>query len=833
VERTFLISILDDNEVEEDEVFQVVLEIPEGGGSLGTQFRANVTITDDDGGKLSPKFSKHVETSTTSVAGEHFSMSIQGVYAAGDAMVTGGERFLSVAENDNDAWSRADIQGRGQRQARRSQNDVTDLGTGLYEVNGAIEEQGIFQVRSWHAFQGGLLGEYHSDAFFDKLTLSRIDRHVNFTWGEGRLLPRGSDYISIRWSGAVLAEEDGVHEFQILSDDNSRLWLNGDLLIDHWHIQEALYEPPRAVLLSADSLNDVVMEYRDIVGDAFARLMWKPPSATNFTVIPMVNLFSLYEVTNSPLELTVKSAATSAADTECSGAGLFGAVAHQETEFEICPRDQFGNLRDDVDELYLASEFFSSTMELVDGQAEYQGDGALMLTPVLTYDHSTHCFVGKYTPERAGQYTLSITFQEWWDADLQHVSGSPFALSVVPTRVDGPNSRVYGIDIPQFIEAGKCHNFTIVAHDTSRNLLLQGGDAFSTYMFRVGFFEDADEQSRSVESYDFDMNLTESRKGAVLDHGTGNYTAVLCPVHTGWYEIHVQVRGSGVSNLPFRVQDRLQSMGDTSGGLTHLGQYVHHSPYRLYVSFSDAAAAKTTAVGSGLLGATVGVPITFMVTLRDVWGNVVRNAVRPYGLTFSLGKSVGINFDLFDHNNGSVTIEYTAAKSGNDIVSVFVEGGHIAGSPFKVTLVDGIDDAQYSYAKGPGLVIGTTGVTSFFELFAFDLGNNRKMEYSDRYYFSTTGTEVLTGHMAVASEATAANDTLPLYLALGTQGDYAATFVPSVIGDLTIAVFLEVINESTGAVTLVEVMNSPFIAVIHPAYPHAVLADIDGKKLTV
>ena len=31
VERTFLINILDDNLVEEDEVFQVVLEIPEGG----------------------------------------------------------------------------------------------------------------------------------------------------------------------------------------------------------------------------------------------------------------------------------------------------------------------------------------------------------------------------------------------------------------------------------------------------------------------------------------------------------------------------------------------------------------------------------------------------------------------------------------------------------------------------------------------------------------------------------------------------------------------------------------------------------------------------------
>eukprot|EP01035_Chromulina_nebulosa_P017018 gene17018-22524_t len=41
VEKTFIINILQDTIVEENEVFQVFLETPEGGGSLSPQFRAN------------------------------------------------------------------------------------------------------------------------------------------------------------------------------------------------------------------------------------------------------------------------------------------------------------------------------------------------------------------------------------------------------------------------------------------------------------------------------------------------------------------------------------------------------------------------------------------------------------------------------------------------------------------------------------------------------------------------------------------------------------------------------------------------------------------------
>ena len=46
---------------------------------------------------------------------------------------------------------------------------------------------------------------------------------------------------------------------------------------------------------------------------------------------------------------------------------------------------------------------------------------------------------------------------------------------------------VYGLPSVLNVVAGRCHNFTIVSRDTSRNLLRKGGDNFDVYMYRVNF----------------------------------------------------------------------------------------------------------------------------------------------------------------------------------------------------------------------------------------------------------------------------------------------------------------------------------------------------------
>ena len=475
VQRSFLISILDDNIVEEDEVFQVVLEVPEGGGSVGAQFRANVTILDDDKLLTSPKLTKSVENITTTTAGEEFTITISAITGSGQPQLLGGDLFFSLVENDLSSWVSPIDNGYSQRQSLRKRCRIVDRGDGSYNISSKLDEQGVFQLRTWHAFPRSIKGEYFYDAYFENIAVTRLDHAVNFTWGTGRLIPRGTDYISVRWSGAFMTKDPGYYRFKVEADDHARLWIDGDLLLDHFHERAVNMEPSRSILLPGKTLIEVVLEYREVNGDAYARFMWQPPGASKLDVVPQSNLYSLFEIDRSPVLVTVKSASTKASTTECYGEGLYSGVALHTSRFTICPRDEFGNLRDDDDDVRLKTEYFSSSFELLDDNG-FNGLGSEFLQPYLLYNNNTHCFDGSFVPERAGIYRLNITFRSFPDDKPHHVLGSPFIVDVVADKSSGPHSDIWGLPNPLYAEAGFCYNFSIVMRDKAKNLRLLGGD---------------------------------------------------------------------------------------------------------------------------------------------------------------------------------------------------------------------------------------------------------------------------------------------------------------------------------------------------------------------
>lgn len=477
VQRTFRITILDDVIVEENEVFQVVLETPGGGGSIGAQFRTNVTIIDDDGNKLSAQLTKPLVRSVVAKAAVPFSVSIQATLASGDNMTTGGELFFPLIENDMSTWSNPGTISGAQRNALRTVCSQTDNLDGTYTFSSIANGQGNFQMRIYHVFPGGLKGDYFIDAYMDELYVDRIDRVVNFTWGTGRLIPRGADFISIRWTGVIGdIPATNTYYFQVDADEQARLWVDGDLLIDHYHIQAVYLEPPRPKVLQAGGLYEVVLEYREVTGTAYARLMWGL-DPTKMEVIPTKNLFSLYEIGLSPVNVTINSGETVASTTECVGNGLVDGTVLQRSEFSACPRDIYGNLRDDDNIGYLSTAIFGSTVTLIDDNG-YNGVGKELITPVMTFNNNTFCFDFFYVPERAGTYRVDIFYQTWHDQPPEPVAGSPFTCAVKPTKTFGPYSNVFNLPMPLYLEAGTCHDFTIVARDMSRNLRHQGGDDF-------------------------------------------------------------------------------------------------------------------------------------------------------------------------------------------------------------------------------------------------------------------------------------------------------------------------------------------------------------------
>jgi hypothetical protein len=373
------------------------------------------------------------------------------------------------------------------RNSLRKSCSVVDLGNGSYTITSSgVKEQGIYQLRTWHAFPSGLKGEYYSDGFFENKVLSRIDRQVNFTWGFGRLIPRGTDYVTIRWSGAILTNASAIHNFYVDADDHARLWIGGELLLDHWHERGAYLEPPRSIYLRGKQLYEVVLEYREVTGIAFARLMW---SFNNISmqVIPASNLFSLHEINRSPVLVTILSSTTNANTSECIGDGLYSGIALQKSFFKVCPRDAFGNMRDDIDEKYLETEQFEASLVL-QNDLGYNGVGVEYILPVFNYNSNEHCFETSYTPQHAGQYRLDVYYYNPFTDSRNALINSPFYLTFQPDRTSGPKSNVVGLPSVLHMIAGNCHNFTIVARDNAQNLRKVGGDDFEVLYFYFFIF---------------------------------------------------------------------------------------------------------------------------------------------------------------------------------------------------------------------------------------------------------------------------------------------------------------------------------------------------------
>lgn len=901
VERTFLVGILDDTIVEENEVFQIVLETPEGGGSIGAQFRTNVTIIDDDLNRISSVFSYPLSNATTAIAGQPFDVVVQAMYASRTPMETGGEYFIGIVEDYDTRWRNPIsketqnvpkfVPGTGQylihqqqsRHSVRTQLDVQDFGNGTYGFSGTLYEQGIHDLRIWNAFRGGLLGQYYYDAFFENLALSRIDQEVKFEWGTGRLIPRGSDYISVRWTGLILPlVSNTIHYFRVRADDHVRLWIDGDLLVDHIHQTSAYLELPRAKMLE-DRLYEVVIEYTEIYGEAYCEFMWGL-SDSSLVTVPSTNLFSTYLINNMPVEVKVLSTDTDASTTECTGEGLYSGEVGVQSSFEFCPRDAYRNFRDDVgDYFYLQSELFSSVLTMVDDPMGYDGIGAEVLTPVLVYDNNTHCFSGTYTPYLAGTYQLNITFQpDWYGvSNVEHVAGSPFMLEVKPTTCFAPYSDVHSLPSPLELKADECHNFTIVSRDIHRNFRYVGGDDFEVYMYRVDHYfshtgitpgdpnpnanptnlpSSAPSSMPTIllntatwkDSPPIDSKEAVVRYGVVTDHHNGNYTVEICPVISGQYEIHVLLNGRGVSNQPFRILDKYHSFWDNKGfGLeTYAGQYVDKSPYNLMVSHGEASPYTSTAWGNGLKEATVGIPAYFEVTVRDAFNNVliptqqeILSETNLFSLTAELLRTPGVIVNIWNYYNGSFIVDYNAVASGSNLLAVMVNGLHIKDSPFTVNITDGATHAGFSYITGGGLHHGQAGVISYFQLFSYDFQNNRKTSNDDRYTYVVSGANSLFGellpcpkglvasevNLAIAADPDNAGALIGASIACDQNdeflGHYWGEFTPTVTGNITIAVYLN--NTGDGSVpTLVD--DRSYDALVIPAAPVAELTTIQG-----
>ncbi len=140
----------------------------------------------------------------------------------------------------------------------------------------------------------GLYGEYFSDINFTQRQFTRIDQQVNFPldWTPSGL---GGSF-SVRWTGWVQPKVAGLHTFSLNSDDGSKLWVDGVLVVDNWGSQGA---PKKSgtINLQAGIKYDIQLDYFDSGGGAVVQLFWAATGVSE-EIIPTSQLYprSVYSV---------------------------------------------------------------------------------------------------------------------------------------------------------------------------------------------------------------------------------------------------------------------------------------------------------------------------------------------------------------------------------------------------------------------------------------------------------------------------------------------------------------------------------------------------------
>ena len=126
-----------------------------------------------------------------------------------------------------------------------------------------------------HAGQG-LLGEY----FIGKErtgtpTLVRVDATVDFRWELAAPDPSlPEDGFAIRWTGKLTPPQSGLYALGLRSDDGSRLYLDGKLVVDNWGDHAPTLKTTQIELVGGKAY-DVRLDYFEGIIGASVELLWQ------------------------------------------------------------------------------------------------------------------------------------------------------------------------------------------------------------------------------------------------------------------------------------------------------------------------------------------------------------------------------------------------------------------------------------------------------------------------------------------------------------------------------------------------------------------------------
>ncbi|KPC92364.1 glycosyl hydrolase family 2, partial [Streptomyces sp. NRRL F-6602] len=130
----------------------------------------------------------------------------------------------------------------------------------------------------------GLKGEdytHSAEGAFDfhELKATVFDPDIDFPSLDARLQSTTgqADDVSVRWTGKLVPEKTGATTFSMTGDNGFRLWVDDELVIDHWVDDWDKEQISDEVELTAGEEVDIKVEYFEHFGGSSLRLRWTEP----------------------------------------------------------------------------------------------------------------------------------------------------------------------------------------------------------------------------------------------------------------------------------------------------------------------------------------------------------------------------------------------------------------------------------------------------------------------------------------------------------------------------------------------------------------------------
>lgn len=117
---------------------------------------------------------------------------------------------------------------------------------------------------------GGLTATHFNDKDLKTVGSTKTEGPIDFEW-------KDKFNFAIRWEGYIQTDAAGEYRFGTEADDGTRLWVNGQQLIEDWH-DKPVTSAEGKIKLPANSLIPIRLEYYQNGGGAAVKFNWSPPS---------------------------------------------------------------------------------------------------------------------------------------------------------------------------------------------------------------------------------------------------------------------------------------------------------------------------------------------------------------------------------------------------------------------------------------------------------------------------------------------------------------------------------------------------------------------------